>query len=296
MLAFTESRDSNSLSADRLPLLLHLLMMEMDGRTRDKVSFLHHWRSRHFPLAHCVIERVWPMGHMKPSLPHDSLTQLSRPDLYCTHKWGGNQQTGVRTSAFGKCIYFDEHWDFRVGELTEHWKGFISEIHLTAAKGNLFLFLCTLKTQQATCFSLIITTWDKKQGRNFLCTKTCSTVLSHGACETLGCEAVSFDVLSLIQCCHEQAAIAIEEKAAVLPLSRAVISVRPVYQQRKMKRAHLTQKKKYLIKKKKKPVMLMGRQYQGNSCCEIVEQFRHFIWWRGAKYCTKWRTIFYGFN
>lgn len=43
-------------SADRLTLLLHPLMM--DGRTWDKVSFLDHWRSRHFPLAHIVIERL----------------------------------------------------------------------------------------------------------------------------------------------------------------------------------------------------------------------------------------------
>lgn len=114
----------------------------------------------------------------------------------------------------------------------------------------IFILLCNLKIQQTTCFSLIITTWDKKQGRNFLCTKTCSTVLSHGACETLGREAVSFNAFSLIQCCHEQAVIAIEEKADVLPLSRAVIPVRPVHQQRKMKRAHLTERRNACSKRR----------------------------------------------
>lgn len=178
------------------------------------------------------------MDHTKTSLPHDSLPWLSRPDLYYTHRWDGNQQTGLRTSAFGKCIYFDELR--RVDWTLECF--YVRDTLHSSKREFVFTLLCNLKTQQTTCFSLIITTWDKKQGRNFLCTKTCSTVLNHGACETLGCEAVSFNAFSLSQCCHAQAAVAIEEKAGVLPLSRAVTSVRPVYQ-----RAHLTQKKKYLI-------------------------------------------------
>lgn len=124
---------------------------------------------------------------------------------------------------------------------------FRDTLHFTAAKGILFILLINIKTQQTTCFSLMITTWDKKQGRNFLRNKMCSTVLSHRACETLGTWGSELRCLLLIQCCHEQAAIATEEKTDVLPLSRAVISVWPVYQQRKMKRAHLTQKKEHLI-------------------------------------------------
>lgn len=45
-----------------------------------------------------------------------------------------------------------------------------------------------------------------------------------------------------------------------------------------------------------KPMMLMGRQSQGNSCCAIGEQFWHFILWSGAKYYTKPRTIFLWFK
>lgn len=164
----------------------------MDGITRDKVSFLDRWRSRQFPLAHCVIESL---AHG----PHEDLLATwfpstafeTWPVLHTQMRW--EPTNWCRNLCFWKMYWFS--WALRFRGWGVDWTLECSYFRdtLHSSKRDSFILLINIKTQQTTSFSLIITTWDKKQGRNFLRTETCSTVLSHGACETLGREAVSFD-------------------------------------------------------------------------------------------------------